>query len=662
MIRQPSTESRRIIGVALGLFTLFSLLIIQFYRLQIKEHEKWKNLADIQHQTVMTSHFKRGIFYSNSCVKYGHREKPQALVHEVLRYHLFADPSVIPPHLKDRMTNVIANFLSLSLDKKAYIAEQLSKPSRSRKLVKWLTSEEKSILKTWFLSFARECKIPSNALYFVKDYQRVYPFGALLGQVLHTVREERDQLTDQAIPTGGLEMVFNHILSGEKGKKIVLRTPRKEIETKKVICPVKHGANIYLTVNHYLQAICEEELAKGVDRVCGKGGIAIMMEPYTGEILACAQYPFFFPSQYKEYYNHPERIEHTSIQPISHCFEPGSTMKAITVAIALLANEELTQRGEKPLFDPEEPICTDNGHFPGRGPLRDVKTHAFLNMDMAIQKSSNIYVARLMERVCQRLGVSWYREQLENIFGFGQKTGVELPYENSGFLPTPGKTYGAGKLQWSTPTPFSLSMGYNILVNSIQMVRAFAVFANEGYRVSPTLVKEIKDANGNVLQGALNHHPPVPVLSPQICRRVKRALKFVTKEGGAGTLGDIYGYTEAAKTSTSEKLINGVYDKNRHFSTFIGFTPVNDPKFVLFIAVDEPEKRFIPGFGTTHFGGKCAAPIFREIAKKSLEYLGIKPDDPFGFPPGDPRRDNTKAHWMEETRELAKLYKQWNAS
>ena len=274
---------------------------------------------------------------------------------------------------------------------------------------------------------------------------------------------------------------------------------------------------------------------------------------------------------------------------------------------------------------------------------------------MAIQRSSNVYVARLVERIIHRLGAKWYRDKLENVFGFGVKTGIELPSEIAGFLPSLGKTYLSGGLEWSTPTPFSLAMGYNVLVNSIQMVRAFSIIGNGGYAISPTLIKRVDHK-----PFPLNHHPPRQVLNPTIAKEVVHAMKFVTKKGGGAPLGDIQGYTEAAKTSTSEKLINGAYDKNRHFSTFIGLAPAEEPRFCLLVAVDEPEKRFIPGFGTTHFGGKCAAPIFGEIAKKSLAYLGVKPDDPYGYPPGDPRRKAELSDWNDEAEKLAKLYDQWN--
>jgi cell division protein FtsI (penicillin-binding protein 3) len=139
-----------------------------------------------------------------------------------------------------------------------------------------------------------------------------------------------------------------------------------------------------------------------------------------------------------------------------------------------------------------------------------------------------------------------------------------------------------------------------------------------------------------------------------------RAMKFVTKPGGSASKADIFGYTEAGKTATSEKIVNGTYSKKCNISTFIGFAPVKEAQFVLLVAIDEPEFKYIPGVGKNQLGGNCAAPAFREIGLRTLHYLGVEPDDPYGYPVGDPRRDAMKADWVKETQQLKELYEQWN--
>jgi cell division protein FtsI (penicillin-binding protein 3) len=646
-----SRKKRRITFsiTAFGVFSLYAILAIQFFRLQITEHEKWSKIARMQHQTTIKEPYRRGIFYSNTSMKIGHIEPPQPLVIDVPKYHLFIDSDMLDPRAKEQMIHYLVKELNIPSTDQKLFRENFYKKSRSRKIFSWMSLEEQSKINCWWKTFSKSYHMPSNALYFVQDYRRSYPFGKLLGQVLHTVREDRDPETNRWIPTGGLELVFNENLSGTEGKRVLLRSPRHSFDTDQIIQEPQNGQDIYLTINHYLQAIAEEELAKGVKKVGAKGGRAIMMDPFTGEIWVMAHYPYFHPGRYRDYYNNGELMECTKIKSITDCYEPGSIMKPITVAIALKANEELRKKGEKPLFFPDEMVRTDNPYFPGRGkPLRDTRPHKYLNLNMAIQKSSNIYVAQLTQGIIEKFGAAWYREQLVRLFGFGKRTGIELPYENAGMVPTPGKTYPNGKLQWSQPTPYSLAMGYNILVNSIQMVRAIAVIANGGELVLPTLIKQTK--------------PPLKerVISKEIASVVTKAMKYTTKPGGPAALDDVPGFTEACKTATTEQLIDGIYSKKRHFSSFIGFVPAENPRFVLLINVDDPEYRYIPGFGTTHFGSKCAGPIFREISKRSLQYLGEPPDDPFGYHKNDPRTDFKAAKWMDEARALEELYQKWN--
>jgi cell division protein FtsI (penicillin-binding protein 3) len=253
------------------------------------------------------------------------------------------------------------------------------------------------------------------------------------------------------------------------------------------------------------------------------------------------------------------------------------------------------------------------------------------------------------------------------VFGFGVKTDVELPSQTPGMLPTPGKKYANGALQWSVPTPYSLSYGYNILVNSMQMIRTYGILANGGYDVQPTLIRKIvkKDRMGNetiLVDNTTEERVKnfKRILEPDIVSSVVRLMKFVTKPGGTATMADIYGFTEVGKTGTSEKLVGTTYSKKTHFTNFVGFAPVKDPQFVILVAIDEPEYKYIPGVGKNHMGGKSSAPVFKEIATRALQYLGVEPDDPYGYPVGDPRYDPEKADWIKECRALKLKYQEWN--
>ena len=656
-----------LLWMALAIFILFSLLIAQFYRIQILEGNKWAFQAKKQHFFLIKEPFVRGSFYSNPSARKGHPGEPQRFVIDVPKFHLYVDPLSIPSPLKDEIAHELSVRLHLSSAEHSELRPLLEKPSHSRRLAMWLEKESHESIRLWWLSFARHYQVPSNALFFVKDYQRSYPFGKLAGQILHTVQRQKDEKTDYRLPTGGLELYFNSYLQGKTGKRRLMRSPRHSFEMGEMIAYPEDGADIYLTIDPYLQAIAEEEIEKGVKKSKGKCGWAVLMDPRTGEILALAQYPFFHPPDYPLYFNDKELIEHTKVKAITDANEPGSAFKPFTIAIALKANQELLEKGEKPLFSPEEKVATSNGRFPGRSkPIRDTRLHYYLNMDMGTQKSSNIYMGRLAERIVSRLGNEWYRRQLQ-LFGFGQKTHIELPAESGGVLPTPGKLHPNGTLEWSVPTPFSLAMGHNIQVTALQLLRAYAVLANGGFLVQPTLIRRIvkSDREGNQ-QLLLDHTSQTRsltfprILDPDIVKRVVRAMRYVTKLGGSATRGDIPGYTEAGKTSTPKKIVNGLYSETLYCPLFAGFTPVNNPAFVLVVTIDEPEYGYIPGVGRNHHGGNCSANVFREIGKRSLEYLGIPPDDPYGYPQGDPRRNPQEEAWMKEAKELRDLYDKWN--
>jgi cell division protein FtsI (penicillin-binding protein 3) len=511
-----------------------------------------------------------------------------------------------------------------------------------------MTPEKKEVFFKWWQAYARHHKIPRNALFFVHDYKRAYPFGKLLGQILHTVREERDPQSRICEPTGGLELSLNKYLKGEDGQRMILRSPRQPLDVGQVIKKPRHGAHVYLTINHHLQAMAEEEIKKAVVTAQAKSGWAIVMDPYTGEILAWAQYPQFEPEKYAEYFKDPHQQEASLIKGITVPFEPGSTMKPITLALALKANLEMIRQGKPPIFDPSERIATSSGKFPGRTkPIKDLRTHKYLNFDTALQKSSNIYMGRVVERIIQHLGDEWYRTSLQTIFGFGTRTGIELPAESPGLLPMPGKKHPNGKVQWSKATPYSLAMGYNLLTNSLQMVRCYAVLANGGFDVKPTLIKKIVSHEGEVLFEQTKQSPR-RCLEQEVVDRVVKAMRYVTKRGGTASRADIDHYTEAAKTSSTEKVKGGVYSKKIHISTLTGFAPAVNPRIVISIAIDEPAYGYIPGVGKNHLGGGCASPAFKAIGYQTLQYLGVPPDDP------------NNDSWLKEVKELEGLYQTMN--
>ncbi len=660
-------DAKRLIVIACFLFVLFCSIVVRFFHLQIIEGDKWLKIASAQHQIDVKEYFQRGGFYSNTEIKKDNVQEKVPFVVEVSTFHLCIDPHSIDEKYKLAIAKKLFEFFELSVNEKEKIFCDFFKKSRSRKIISFIDREKKDEILKWWHNFSKENKIVRNAIFFVSDYKRCYPFGHLLGQLLHTVQDQKDPLTFQSLPTGGLELYFNDYLKGKLGRRIITRSLRHPLDTGQIVEKPQNGADIYLTINHYLQAIAEEELEKGVKTVNAKGGWAIMMDPYTGEILALAQVPFFDVRKYKTYFNDEKLVDAAKLKAAVDLFEPGSIMKPLTVAICLKANEELSLVEKPPIFTADEKISTSNGYFPGRSkPIKDARDHKYLNLYLAIQKSSNIYIATLVNRLINAMGEKWYRQALIDLFGFSKKTGIEFPFEAEGFVPSFDKYHQNKSLQWSKSTPYSLAMGYNILVNSFQMIRAFAIIANEGRDVKPTILRKIvKNEDGVdkvIFDNTKNFdfQKKRQILSPTSCRLIKKSLKFITKPGGTSRLANVYGYTNAGKSGTAEKIVNGRYSKDKNISSFIGFVPVDKPKFVLMVVIDEPEKKYIPGLGPTQTGGVCAGPIFKEIATRSLNYLGVAPDDPYGYPYPDPRADPLKADWALEVKYLSELYNYWN--
>ncbi len=409
-----SSEKLRLIGIAIAVFFLFSLLITQFYVIQILEGKKWSAQAQKQHFIIIKEPFIRGTFYSNPYIKKGHPAEPQRFVIDVPKFHLFADCESIPVALKGEIAAYLSQNFPINFQERMQLRPNLEKPSRNRKLASWLDKETHKNLLAWWYPYARKNKIPRNAIFFVKDYQRSYPFGKLLGQVLHTIQNQKDDITQQAWPTGGLELYFNNYLKGKQGKRRLMRSPRHSLETGDVIEYPEHGADIYLTINPCLQAIVEDEIEKGVKKSRAKCGWAVMMEPKTGEILALAQYPFFNLPDYQLYFNDPDLIENTKVKAVTDANEPGSVFKPVTAAIALKANQYLKQRGEKKLFLPEEKIATSSGRFPGRKkPITDTFPPLF---------------ALILTWLCKSLQISTWEGWLKKLSTVWEMIGIVSRY------------------------------------------------------------------------------------------------------------------------------------------------------------------------------------------------------------------------------------------
>jgi cell division protein FtsI (penicillin-binding protein 3) len=661
--RSPRQRSHRLWISAGAILFAFGAVLVQYYRLQIMQHEQWSAKARRQHEIIVQQHAPRGRFFANSCALAAHPTEPVPLVHDVSKYHVWLDPMAIADETKSRLVEELSQFLP-----REGLEQDVARKSRNRRIGMWLDADLKARMEGWWRSFAQQHRLPRNALYFAEDAQRSHPYGKLAGQLLHTIRDFKDEETQQGLPTGGLELTLNGYLSGQHGKRRFLRSPLHVLDEGDLLEPAIAGADVELTINHLLQAAAEDALERGVQKAQAKGGWAIVMDPHTGEILALAQAPFFDPNRYRDYFATPELASHARVRAILDLNEPGSVIKPFTIAMALQANWERHQKGLAPLLYPDEKIPVQPRTFPGRQkPLKDVSQYRFLNLDLAMQKSSNVYMATVAQRIVEQMGPDWMLQQLSRL-GFGQKTGVELLGEIPGRLPRLG-VHVHGRPEWSGSTPYSLAMGHAMGTTSLQVARAYCALANGGLLIKPTLVRKIvrNDPDGPqqiLFDGERQRRlqPPQRVLHPEVCRRVVHAMRFVTSRFGSGKRAMVPGFSCAGKSGTAEKVIDGHYSKERNFSSFVGIIPAKRPRLVILVGIDEPASFYIPGEGRNTFGSLCAAPIFREIAERALTMMGVAPDDPCSLPKGDPDRRSEESDWMKEVQSLQSLLERWNTT
>lgn len=424
---------------------------------------------------------------------------------------------------------------------------------------------------------------------FIEEPKRVYPNGHLAGQVLGFTNIDSKGIE-------GIEYELDGLLAGSPGKITVKRDARgREI----IDAPINveasvSGYDVVLNIDSQIQYVVEKELKEGVEKSFAQKGMAVVMNPETGAILAMASYPFFDPNDFVKYDEGTRRN-----LPVWYSFEPGSTIKAFLAAAAI----------EEKKVNPDSKFNCENGRRKvGRSIINDVHPYGILNVAQIIEVSSNICAGKIAEI----LGKDGFYKYLK-AFGFGEKTGIDLPGESSGRLTSPRR--------WGPVELATLSFGQGISVTALQLASALSAIANGGYLMKPYTVKEIIGPDGRVIE---RREPEVirRVISYDTAEEVKRILEGVV-ESGTGKEASIPGYRVAGKTGTAQipNPETGGYYSNRYLSSFIGFAPVDNPKITVVVLVEDPK--------TSPYGGVIAAPIFKRIAERVLFYLGVSPERAF---------------------------------
>ena len=409
-----------------------------------------------------------------------------------------------------------------------------------------------------------------------REYRRYYPGGEVMAHVLgFTGVDDTGQ--------EGIELAFQHELAGRPGSRRVIKDRRGQIvEDVESIRAAQSGRDLVLSIDARVQHLAFRSLRQAIDSNRAKGGGMVVLDVATGEVLALANLPTYNP-------NNRARMSGAQLRnrAVTDAFEPGSTLKPFTIALALEAGK----------VRPDTVIQTAPGSLAiGPATIRDAHPAGALTVQQVIQKSSNVGAAKIA------LGLP--AERMWNLFddiGFGTSPRLGFPGESSGKV-RPFKT-------WRPIEQATMSYGHGISVSLVQLARAYTVFARDGELLPLTLLK------------AASPPPGKRVLSERTAREVRRMLEMAVQPGGTAPRAQIPGYRVGGKTGTAHKQENGGYAANKYIASFVGFAPVSNPRLVIAVMIDEPSVG-------DYYGGLVAAPVFAEVMAGSLRVLGVPPDAP----------------------------------
>lgn len=412
-------------------------------------------------------------------------------------------------------------------------------------------------------------------LFTQEEYRRYYPEGEVTAHVVgFTNVDDRGQ--------EGLELSYNQWLQGEPGKKRVIKDRLgRVISDVQNIKEQRPGHDLMLSIDRRIQYLAYRELLAGVTEYHAKSGTAIVLDTQTGEVLAMVNVPSFNPN------HRPQQMSDVlRNRAVTDSFEPGSTIKAFTVASAL----------ESGKFKTDSVIDTSPGWMRvDHNVVRDEKNNGPLSMTEILQKSSNMGVAKMV--------LSIPANNLWNLLhriGFGKITGINFPGEQNGVL-TLHRPWGNFMLA-------TLSFGYGLSATPLQLARAYSVLANHGVKLPVSLLRVDKAPKGE------------QVVDGKITAQMLTLLESVVAKGGTAVAAKVPGYRVAGKTGTAKMATAGGYEKGRYTSSFIGIAPVSQPRLVVAVVLNDPQ-------GKVYYGGLVSGPIFEKIMEGSLRILDVAPDD-----------------------------------
>lgn len=412
-----------------------------------------------------------------------------------------------------------------------------------------------------------------EGVYSRQEYQRYYPAGEVTAHVVgFTNIDERGQ--------EGIELAYNQWLSGESGRKRVLKDNRgRTIKDLTLIREASPGRNLALSIDLRLQYLAYRELKAVVTAHNARGGTLVMLDVDSGEVLAMVNQGSYNPNDRSQL-----AAENLRNKAITDLFEPGSTMKPITMAAAL----------ESGKYSINSSIDTNPGYRRfGRYTIRDHRNYGVLSTTDIIVKSSNVGISK----IATDLGGDVIRDLYARL-GLGQPTGIGFPGEAVGVLPAPPK--------WRPVEEATLSYGYGMSVNALQLAQAYMVIANGGVRYPLSLVKPEEKPDGH------------RVLSEKVTSDIRNMLRQVVSRG-TGKRAQPGFYSAGGKTGTVHLVGDQGYEDSQYKAIFAGMAPIDNPRLVTVVAVDAPQSG-------EYYGGEVAAPVFARVMSDALRLLNVKPE------------------------------------
>ena len=566
----PNSRSRCVL-VCTGFIGLFSIFSFRLIYLQAIKHDEYAGLAAEKHVYKQIIHAERGtILDANS----------EVLAHNIPVETVVADAT----HLNNRQAIVALVSHELGIPSKE-LAEKLDNERRYIVIKREVPAATANAL--------REKLRAGNlrGIYFEHDATRIYPNGSMLCHVIGFTDFDHHGIQ-------GVEASMEEYLHGQDGYRFIEhnRAGQEIVPYRGQERAPRDGYQIHLTVDLGLQNIVENEIDAAMAQYFPQKATIILMRPQTGEILAMANRPHFDLNLRSE--ARPDQMKNRAIIDM---MEPGSTFKIVAAAAAL--NERKVR--------PDSSIFCENGlwNFGGTA-LHDHRSFSYLSVREILIKSSNIGAAKLGLSVGEQKFYEYIRR-----FGFGERTGIELPGEINGLIRSPKS--------WSKISITRIPMGHEIGVTPLQMTVAMATIANGGKLIMPRIVKSITTSDGK----SISSLSPVvlrQVISPETAREIGDALRGVVSDSGTAAAAAVPGFTIAGKTGTAQKVDpRGGYEEGKYVVSFAGYLPAEHPEFVGLVVLDDAHT----SKPELNYGGLVAGPIFSHLAEKAARYLDLEPHE-----------------------------------